>query len=327
MDEKSNQRNSEISCKTNTESKRPPPPPAHIARGARQRGAQLQEAVCSWARRWVTVSDRALAALYPGRPRLGADMAKRGLLEAFKVPAGEYCEDGRTLYKLTEGGEHLAEQVLPPEVCLIELPERMPWRSMQHLLDLQRYAAKLGMLPADPHWRTEPELRALSGDADVLVPDLRGMDHPPDDPEGPLGEWWIEWERNSKKDVPLDYWTQRLARRVALAQAQADPRSPQYVPQPEQRKPLINRITVIVTTETQVQRYQRAFARPHADMRRRDPVTRKATVRPSEPRQPIDAILRPYVEVIRPLDLETVSLRTTEEQRLAVLASRHIPSL
>lgn len=293
--------------------------PVSLSRNARTRGQQIAESVCGWVRRWGYASDKVLSALYPGRPKLGYDLWRRGLLVRHEVPPGVRLLDGRYAYGLSADGQIMAEQVLPPVVLDIEHSARPAWSTMQHLFDVQRYAITLGMLPADAAWRTEPELRTVSGS---LVPDLRKRD----------GDklWWIEVDRSAKKDVTLDYWTQQIARYQARSLTQRDPESlGRYVAEPDRRQPLIERLIIVVGTQYQVERYQRALWRDVAEPLVRDAKTRQIRAVRDQPNLPMGKILRTLTsEVYTPELFELHEPgRKPDQQRDMVLQSRHIPEM
>lgn len=294
--------------------------PVALARTARTRGQQIAESVCGWVRRWGYASDKTLAALYPGRPKLGYDLFRRGLLVRHEVPPGVRLLDGRYAYGLSADGQILAEQVLPPVVLDIEHSARPAWSTMQHLFDVQRYAITLGMLPADLAWRTEPELRAVVDG--TLVPDLRRRD----------GEkiWWIEVDRSAKKDLTLDYWTQQIGHFQARSLRQRDPHSMgRYVAEPEQRHPLIERLIVIVGTQYQVERYQQALWREVAEPLVRDAKTRQIRTVRDQPNLAMGKVMRTFTtEVYTPELFELHEPgRNPERQRDLVLQSRYIPQM
>lgn len=292
--------------------------PAALARKARERGEQIAMAICAWVRRWGYASDKALAALYPGRPKLGYDLWRRGLLTRYEVPAGVRFLDGRYAYGISSEGALIAEDALPPQLLDIEHSAKPAWSTMQHLMDLQRYCIALGMLPADRQWFTEPELRARPTSS--LVPDAMFR-------ESHDKIWWIECERSPKNDVPLDYWSQQIARDQAARLNQRSPESRAYVEAAHEREPLISRLIVIVPTEYQQQRYSRAFHRDYAEVLARDPKTRQIRRLQQKANLPIGAILNGVsIEIQSPNDFWLVEgYRKAEAQREAVLKSRYWP--
>lgn len=288
--------------------------PVSLSRNARTRGQHIAQAVCAWVRRWGYTGDKVLSALYPGRPKLGYDLWRRGLLVRYQVPAGIRLLDGRYAYGLSADGAILAEQVLPAEVLDIEHSAKPAWSTMQHLFDVQRYAITLGMLPDNPAWRTEPELRTVVSGS--LVPDLRKRD----------GDklWWIEADRSAKKDVALDFWTQQITHYQARSLNQRDPDSlGRYVAEPEQRQPLIERLIIVVGTDYQAERYRRAFAREVAEPLTRDPKTRQIRHLRDRPNLPMGKILGTVnVEIYTPETLRrAIAAHDPEKQRSRMLLS------
>lgn len=249
-----------------------------LAGEARRRGKEIQNKVCCWTYRWNFVSDNSLNALHPGRPRLGYDMWKRGLLVRHQVPPGIRLLDGANVYSLSEDGFLIAEQVLDPFILRHQTPSDRPaWTTIQHTLDLQRIAVAAGYDDeGDPGWRTEPETRATFQGA--LVPDLFAMMED--------GCHWVEWERSPKKDIQLEFWVQMLAQWQATAMSNR-----------ENRPPRISRLDVIVPNQYQKQRYERMFNRRVADPIYRDKNTRKLNVRKDAPRIEIQRFLGEVVEV------------------------------
>lgn len=291
-----------------------------LSRVARSRGEQIAGAVCAWVRRWGYSSDSALASLYPGRPRLGYDMWRRGLLTRHAVPPGYRVTDGRQVYGLTPAGVSIAEEMLPPLVLDIEHSGSPAWSSMQHLLDCQRYAIALGMLPAQIEWRSEPELRATT--TGTLVPDMLR-----------IGErlWWIEIERSPKKDMALDYWVQRIARYQARAINEGNPESKSYITEWHKRKKQIERLIIIVPTEYQNVRYEKMVSRAYAEPIARDPDSRQLYYMRDQPRLQLGTLLGTMsVEIwsVARAQYEIIDAqRAPDAQRAAVLDSRYIPPL
>lgn len=309
------------------------PPPVAIARTARARGDAIVLAVCAWVRRWGWASDKSLYALYPGRPRLGYELCQRGFLRRHAQPVGERVLDGSAVYDLTDQGNLAAEKILPPVVAELHIQRsRVPWREMQHRLDLQRIAAWFGMLPADEEWITDPENRIKAnrvGLSAELVPNLTFGDFR--DPQSGVTEptlWWIEYDRsNTKTDLQLDYWTQRYAIMQQRALNQRDPRLQALFEREEsERISLFGRITVVVQTNYQVERYRRMFNREYADVIRRDRKTRRFCKPSDAARVPIKELIGKQVEILKYDELAARGLwRTAEEQRRRVLDSRYDP--
>lgn len=251
---------------------------ASNAGSARERGRQIQNKVCAWTYRWGFVSDRSLESIHPGRPRLGYELWKRGLLIRHKLPEGIRLLDGENVYSLSEDGFLIAERELSPLTLYHQRPTDRPgWSTMQHLLDLQRIAAALEFNPRDPSWRSEPETRATFHK--LLVPDLFAILE-----DGTCH--WVEWERSPKKDMNLDHWIQLLARRQAMAMSNR-----------EDRPASISRLDVIVPNEYQRERYERMFNRKVADQIVRDKDTRKLNKRTDTPRVEIQKYLADVVLV------------------------------
>lgn len=294
--------------------------PPELARKARERGERIAFAICAWVRRWGYSSDKALSALYPGRPKLGYDLWRRGLLTRYEVPAGVRFLDGRYAYGLSSEGALIAEDALPPQVLDIEHSAKPAWSTMQHLMDLQRYCIALGMLPADRHWSTEPELRARSS-GQAIVPDA--MCQP-----SPDQIWWIECERSAKNDLALDFWSQCVVREQARRLNQRSPESGGwYIEAAHQREPVISRLIVIVQTAYQQERYSRAFGREYAEVLARDAKTRQIRRHQQKANLPMAAILSGVsIEIQWPNEFWlTEGYRKPEAQREAVLKSRYWP--
>jgi len=254
---------------------------ADLSYSARSRGVEIQNKVCSWAYRWGFVTDKTLEAIHPGRPRLGYDLWKKGLLRRHQVPAGIRLLDGQYIYSLGDEGLLIAEKELQPFILSHQRPsERPAWLSMQHLLDLQRIAVALDLTGMDSSWRTEPETRAsftaFDRDNGGPIPDLIVISE-----EEKLT--WVEWDRSPKNDLTLDHWSQMLARRQARAlDRNIDPKI---------RPHEISRMHIIVPTEYQRERYGKTFRRKVADYITRDQLTRKLVKRRDTPRTEIQKFL------------------------------------
>jgi len=260
---------------------------ADLSCSARARGVEIQKKICAWVYRWGFVSDKTLESIHPGRPRLGYDLWKKGLLCRHQVPAGIRLIDGQYTYSLGEEGLLIAERELQPFILDHQRPpDRPAWSSMQHLLDLQRIAVALDLTGTDPSWRTEPETRASFASFDHghggPIPDLITVSE-----EEKLT--WVEWDRSPKNDLVLDYWSQILARRQAKAlDRNIDPKI---------RPREIARMHIIVPTEYQRVRYERAFTRKVADYITRDQLTRKLVKRTDTPRTEVQKFMGEIVSV------------------------------
>lgn len=291
--------------------KKPHEPPRQHRKGARQRGALIEQIVCSWVRRWGYTSDLVLEYLYPSRKRLGYDLARKGRLKRWPADPGYRLLDGPAVYGRTDYSDSVAEEQLYmncSDILGIEHSATPAWSTMQHLLDCQRIALALGMLPDSIGWLTEPEARASAPQGVDLVPDMLAHIYDPD-PEKE-GVHWIEYDRTPKSDVVLDHFTQRLARRVEAAHDKK-------LDERERPEP-IARITIIVSTEYQFDRYDRYFKREYADYLYRDRTTRKLKKPKDKARQPIAEVLKGLVD-IRTLTQITEEPELEPEERVKLL--------
>lgn len=276
-----------ISTLMDTQITRASRPPKHH-HDARKRGQLIEKIVCGWVRRWGYTSDKALQYLYPSRPRLGYDLAKKGVLKRYSADPGYRLLDGPAVYGMTNYAYEIAEDYLPDHILDIEHSRSDPaWSTMQHLLDCQRIAISFGMLPNSSDWLSEPETRARAKKGAVLVADMRASEL--DDEGMRVGLHWIEYDRSPKKDIALDYWSQLLAMRVSKALDES-------IPQQQRMEP-IARISIIVGTQHQVERYRRVFAREYAEPIRRDRTTRKLKTLHQAARDPIHSVLGDLVEI------------------------------
>jgi hypothetical protein len=278
--------------------------PAEIAKNARERAHEIELLVITWAARWGFVSDKTLQFLYPSRPRLGYDLAKRGLLKKIVPPKGVFfrSDDNASgyCYRLTEEAKLIIEKLDSPENAeflletISKIPPQPAWNSLQHTLDLQKIcvrqilvknkywtphdpgqlATNVGFLTSLFNFWTEPECRQrIAAD---LVPDLVNI--------GSDGRWtWYEYERSPKSDNQLAFWVQRLMMRKLLPAEQADPNSRSYIREYQERAPEIAEFVIIVTSEYQQKRYKQAFERKTAEVLTRTK-DRKIKVRADIPR-------------------------------------------
>lgn len=300
-----------------------PPPDQKYAKVARQRGREVEIAICAWVRRWGYSSDSVLSLYYPGRPRIGYELEQRGLLKRRKMPDDVRCET-RHIYQLTEEGRDRAAHALPYQVLNIAHSDRCPFRTMQHHLELQKIAIIEGMHASEGNWRTDPETRATSA-KNQLVPDLtcyfEGIDekHRPD-------PWmtWFEYERTGKeRAVDLNHWVQLLARRQERAVGQRDETLKAiYEPDPAKRQPLITSLVVYVSNLSDIKRYQRAFSVEMAPYLRRTAPGAKPTRDDKKPKQLISSVLDPIVSVklFDPKQAESLTAEARDNRRESVLS-------
>lgn len=265
-------------------------PDKKIARSATARGQLIRQVVFCWIRRWGFTSNQCLSYLYPARPLLASDLARRGWLIRHDQPHDVRFSDGRTVFSLSPEAEAVTEAHLPSFILNVEHSLRPNWMRMQHLMICQRVALALGMLPESVDWKTEPESRVTAPDDASLIQDMGAMMY--DENQRPIGGRWIEVDLSPKRDQQLDYWTQQLSEHVSLVNQN---------PAPEGR---IARITVAVTSDYQVNRYQRFFSREYADALIRDRVSRKITeAHRDTPRIPIASVLSDLIEITRIEDI------------------------
>jgi hypothetical protein len=260
--------------------------PAEIAKNARERAHEIELLAITWCARWGFVTDKTLQFLYPSRPRLGYDLAKRGLLKKIVPPNGvAFRSDDNSgfCYRLTNEAKLLIEKFDSPEnaTFLLEtiskIPQQPAWNSLQHLFDLQKIcvrqileknkdwtpnnpgqlATNVGFETSLFRFMTEVECRQkIQSD---LVPDLVNI--------GSDGRWtWYEYDRSPKSDSQLAFWVQRLMMRKLLPSEQADPNRKSYIREYQERAPEIAQYVVVVTSEYQKKRYQQAFSRKTAEV-------------------------------------------------------------
>jgi hypothetical protein len=277
--------------------------PAEIARNARERAHEIELLAITWCARWGFVTDKTLQFLYPSRPRLGYDLAKRGLLKKIVPNKGIAfrCDDNSGYcYRLTEEAKLIVERYDSPSNAefllktISKTPSQPAWNSLQHLLDLQKIcvrqileknkywtsddpsqlAANVGFETSLFRFMTEVECRQkIQSD---LVPDLVNI--------GSDGRWtWYEYDRSAKSDSQLAWWVQKLMMRKLLPSEQADPNSKSYIREYQERAPEIDKFVIIVTSEYQKKRYEQAFSRKTADVLTRTK-DRKIKIREDIPR-------------------------------------------
>jgi hypothetical protein len=261
--------------------------PAEIARNARERAHEIELLAITWCARWGFVTDKTLQFLYPSRPRLGYDLAKRGLLKKIVPPNGvAFRSDDNAsgyCYCLTNEAKLLVERYDSPSNAefllktISKTPSQPAWNSLQHTLDLQKIcvrqileknkdwspdnpgqlATNIGYETSLFNFMTEPECRQrIAAD---LVPDLLNIDE--------NARWtWYEYERSPKSDSQLAFWVQRLMVRKLLPSDQADQNSRSYIQDEHERAPEIDEFVIIVTSEYQKKRYEQAFSRKTAEV-------------------------------------------------------------
>jgi hypothetical protein len=278
--------------------------PAEIAKNARHRAHEIELLVITWAARWGFVTDKTLQFLYPSRPRLGYDLAKRGLLKKITPPKGvAFRSDDNAsgyCYRLSDEAKLIIEKFDSPSNAeflletISKIPQQPAWNSLQHLLDLQKICVRQVLeknkywTPNDPiqlasnigyetslfNFMSEVECRQkIQSD---LVPDLVNI--------GSDGRWtWYEYERSPKSDSQLAFWVQRLMMRKLLPSEQADPNSKSYIREYQERAPKIDEFVIVVTSQYQQKRYEQAFSRKTAEVLTRT-TDRKIKVREDIPR-------------------------------------------
>jgi hypothetical protein len=243
--------------------------------------------------------------LYPSRPRLGYDLAKRGIFKKITPPKGvAFRSDDNAsgyCYRLSDEAKLIIEKFDSPENSefllrtISKIPQLPAWNSLQHLLDLQKIcvcqilkkhkdwtpnnpgqlATNVGFETYSFNFMTEPECRQkIQSD---LVPDMINAT---------TEDWkwtWFEYERSPKSDNQLAFWVQRLMARKLLPTAQADPDNRKYIQDIFERDEEISAFVIIVTSEYQKKRYEQAFLRKNAEVliRTKD---RKIKVREDIPR-------------------------------------------
>jgi hypothetical protein len=259
--------------------------PVEIARNAWERAREIELLSITWCARWGFVSDKTLQLLYPSRPRLGYDLAKRGLLKKITPAKGvAFRSDDNSgfCYRLTNEAKLIVERYDSPSNAeflletISKIPPQPAWNSLQHLLDLQKIcvrqvlerhedwtrdnpsqlAANVGYETSLFNFMTEPECRQrIAAD---LVPDLVNI--------GSDGRWtWYEYERSAKSDSQLAWWIQRLMVRKLLPSDQSNPSSRKYIQDAFERDPEIAEFVIVVNSEYQKNRYLKAFERKTAD--------------------------------------------------------------
>jgi hypothetical protein len=259
--------------------------PTEIARNARERARDIEILAISWAARWGFVSDKSLQFLYPSRPRLGYDLAKRGIFKKIvpsKAIAFRSDDNSGFCYRLTNEAKLLIEKYDSPSNAeflletISKIPSQPAWNSLQHLLDLQKICVRQILVknkywtPNDPiqlasnigyetslfHFMTEVECRQkIQSD---LVPDMINVTE----------DWkwiWYEYDRSPKSDSQLAFWVQRLMMRKLLPSDQADPSSRKYIQDALERDPEIAEFVIVVASEYQKKRYKQAFSRKTAE--------------------------------------------------------------
>jgi hypothetical protein len=261
--------------------------PAEISRNARARAREIELLVITWAARWGFVSDKTLQFLYPSRPRLGYDLAKRGLLKKITPPKGvAFRSDDNAsgyCYRLSDEAKLIIEKFDSPENAefllktVAKIPQLPAWNNLQHLLDLQKIcvsqilrknkhwesddpgqlASNIGFLTSLFNFMTEPECRQrIAAD---LVPDMINVTE----------DWkwtWFEYERSPKSDSRLAWWIQQLMVRKLLHSDQSNPSNRKYIQDERERDPEIDEFVIIVTSQYQQKRYQQAFSRKTAEV-------------------------------------------------------------
>jgi hypothetical protein len=278
--------------------------PTEIAKNARERAREIELLAITWTARWGFVTDKTLQFLYPSRPRLGYDLAKRGLLKKIipnKGIAFRSNDNSGYCYRLAEEAKLIIEKFDSPENAeflletISKIPSQPAWNSLQHLLDLQKICVRQVLeknkdwTPGNPgqlatnvgfetylfNFMTEPECRQkIQSD---LVPDMINVK---------TEDWkwtWFEYERSPKSDNQLAFWVQRLMARKLLPAAQADPDNRKYIQDIFERDEEIAEFVIVVTSEYQKNRYRQAFERKNAEVlvRSKD---RKIKVREDIPR-------------------------------------------
>jgi hypothetical protein len=261
--------------------------PVEIARNARERAREIELLAITWCARWGFTTDKSLQFLYPARPRLGYDLAKRGLLKKI-VPAKGVAfrsnDNSGYCYRLTEEARIIVERYDSPSNAefllktISKTPQQPAWNSLQHLLDLQKICVKqileknkywtsddpgqlasnIGFLTSLFNFMTEPECRQKNQSAD-LVPDMINIKE--------NGRWiWYEYDRSPKSDSQLAWWVQRLMVRKLLPRDQSNPSNRKYIQDERDRDPEIDEFVIIVTSQYQQKRYQQAFSRKTAEV-------------------------------------------------------------
>lgn len=238
---------------------------ASTSKNARLTGQLLEEMVLLWCLRWHFVTDQTLEFLYPARPRLAYDMSRRGILKKHQILSGEKItlrDNSGHAYGLSDSAKiRIMDEYETFSAELEKHPKIPNWKEIQHLLDLQKIVAKyLGLPDLDlskkinfvesKSWQSEPETRQKNQSA--IVPDflIWGEDH---DQER------LEYDQNPKNDLALKFWIRQLISRVSLPYLQSNPDSREYIAEEFKRVAKITKITIIVRTQHQCERYSKFF--------------------------------------------------------------------
>ncbi len=280
-----------------------------VAQTAKARAREIEKLVVGWVARWGFTSDKCLQYLYPSRPRLGYDLAKRGLLRKIEPGRGVVCrldDNNGWCYGLSPDARILLENELPHLVENFEkLPKNPHWSSLQHLLDLQKIFVKLALEKDGRYDPKDPDLLAelINGDwslnylteietkryeENLKIKQGEGYKKPELRPDcfifSEKGNTWIEYERSPKSDLPLMYWIQQLSNRWGLPESQKNPKSRYYIAEAQNRDDDIKKFVIVVPTEYQKKRYLSYFYGKNKDIIERDPRTRKYKTAIDKPR-------------------------------------------
>lgn len=280
-----------------------------VAQTAKARAREIEKLVVGWVARWGFTTDRCLQYLYPSRPRLGYDLAKRGLLRKIEPGRGVACkldDNNGWCYGLSENARILVENEMVHLVGNIEqLPKNPHWSSLQHLLDLQKIFVKLAIEkdqrydPKDPDMLCElingrysisylTEIETKRFEQNLKIRQGESYKKPELNPDCLIfqydGNIWIEYERSPKSDLPLMYWIQQLKDRWELPESQKNPNSRYHIAERENRDEEIKKFVIVVPTEYQKSRYLSCFYGKNKDMVVRDPRSRKYKIATEKPR-------------------------------------------